>query len=122
MNDGRKLNKCPEIESSGKRYGVGEIRRTENINRKHFSCYDYQMDIFRHNCYDIITLIWHVINKVIDNDMDDVLVFLFSKRAQNIRKSLEKTGIRIRYYLDKSTVINHHFSFSVLLLPFSSTQ
>ena len=49
--------------------------------------------IFRHNCYDIITLIWHVINKVIDHDMDDVLVFLFSKRAQNISKRLEKAGI-----------------------------
>ena len=43
--------------------------------------------------YDIITTIWHVINKVIDHDMDDVLVFLFSKRAQDIRKSLEKAGI-----------------------------
>ena len=90
MNDGRKLNKCPEIESSGKRYGVGEIRRTENIDRKQFSFYDYQMDI---PDYDIITLIWHVINKVIDHDMHDVSVFLFSKRAQNIRKSLEKAGI-----------------------------
>ena len=29
LKDGRKLNKCPEIERSGKRYGVGEIRRTE---------------------------------------------------------------------------------------------
>ena len=37
VNDGRKLNKCPEIESSGKRYGVGDIRRTENINRKHLT-------------------------------------------------------------------------------------
>ena len=36
VNDGRKLNKCPEIESSGKRYGVGDIRRTENISRKHY--------------------------------------------------------------------------------------
>lgn len=28
VKGGRKLNKCPEIESSGKRYGVGEIKRT----------------------------------------------------------------------------------------------
>ena len=34
LKDGRKLNKCPEIESSGKRYGVGEIRRTEMNNKK----------------------------------------------------------------------------------------
>ena len=28
VKGGRKLNKCPEIESSGNRYGVGEINRT----------------------------------------------------------------------------------------------
>ena len=39
VKDGRKLNKCPEIESSGKRYGVGEIRRTEITKRKLFRCY-----------------------------------------------------------------------------------
>ena len=28
VKGGRKLNKCPEMESSGKRYGVGDIKRT----------------------------------------------------------------------------------------------
>ena len=32
-NGGRKLNKCPEIESSGNRYGVGEIKRTRMKGR-----------------------------------------------------------------------------------------
>ena len=39
VKDGRKLNKCPEIESSGKRYGVGEIRRTEITKSKLFRCF-----------------------------------------------------------------------------------
>ena len=30
VKGGRKLNKCPESESSGNRYGVGEINRTVN--------------------------------------------------------------------------------------------